>query len=203
MSAEPPVPTTSSSVTQDERDSTGRVPAFAAHRSALWLIGATCALLVALTIQRYGFTVTGCAWAAAQVLLGFIAAWDVVTRRILNVVLLPASVLVFVLRAAFVQSALVECVVAGLLAFLVFVVLAVAVRGGLGMGDVKLAGFIGLLLGSAAATALIAGCVAGGLAAAALILTGRAGRTSTFAYGPYLALGAALTIVVSSPPPLY
>jgi leader peptidase (prepilin peptidase)/N-methyltransferase len=178
-------------------------PELAAHRVALCLIGGTTIVLVGLTVHRYGFTTNGCAWAAAQLLLGYIAAWDVITRRILNVVLLPASVLALCLRAAFVQSALLECVVAGVLAFVVFVVLAAAFRGGLGMGDVKLAGFIGLLLGSAAGEALIAGCIAGGVAAAALVVSGRAGRTSTFAYGPYLALGAALTILVGSPPPLY
>ncbi len=93
--------------------------------------------------------------------------------------------------------------IAAVAAFAVFLVLAVAVRGGMGMGDVKLAGLIGLLLGRATPGGLIAGVVAGGLAASLLLLSGRAGRRSTFAYGPYLALGCAVWIVVGHPPPLY
>jgi leader peptidase (prepilin peptidase)/N-methyltransferase len=37
---------------------------------------------------------------------------------------------------------------------------------------------------------MLAGIMAGGVAAAVLLLTRRAGRKDAFAYGPYLALGA-------------
>jgi leader peptidase (prepilin peptidase)/N-methyltransferase len=125
------------------------------------------------------------------------------TRRILNVVLLPAALIVIAVRAAFAPSALEESLVAGVLAFAVFFVLAVAFRSGLGMGDVKFAGLLGLLLGRTVLGALLTGCVAGGIAALLLVLTKRAGRKSTFAYGPYLALGGGLWILVGSPPPLF
>jgi leader peptidase (prepilin peptidase)/N-methyltransferase len=174
-----------------------------AHRRALAGIAFATAVAVAITLHHYGVSANGLGWSATQLLLGFIAAWDVMTRRILNVVVLPASLIVIAVRAAFVSSALVESLVAGLLAFIVFLVLSVASRSGLGMGDVKLAGLLGLLLGRAAVGALLAGTVAGGLAAAVLVMSGRAGRKSTFAYGPYLALGGALWIVVGDPPHLF
>jgi len=179
------------------------VPLDWAHSRVVWVVALIGLGLVALTLQHYGLTANGILWAGAQVLLTFIAAFDFLTRRILNVVLLPAAVAALVLRGAFVPSSLLECCLAGVIAFVCFVVLAVAFRGGLGMGDVKLAGFLGFLLGGAVVAALIGGCVLGGVAAAALIAGGRANRASTFAYGPYLALGAALTIVFGSPPPLY
>jgi leader peptidase (prepilin peptidase)/N-methyltransferase len=158
--------------------------------------------MVALTLRHYGVTGNGVSWSAAQLLLGFIAGWDVLTRRILNVVILPAALAAVAVRAVLVPSALSESVIAGAIAFGVFLVLAIVARGGLGMGDVKLAGLLGLLLGRAVVGALLAGCVAGGVGAALLVVSGRAGRKSTFAYGPYLALGGALWILFGAPPDL-
>jgi leader peptidase (prepilin peptidase)/N-methyltransferase len=172
------------------------------RRAVLGTIAIGTVVAVALTIHHYGATADGLVWSMAQVLLGFVAAWDVVTRRILNVVVLPAAVVVVLLRAVFAPSGLTESLVAGVVAFAVFLVLSIVVQGGLGMGDVKLAGLIGLLLGNAAFGALLTGCVAGGIAAAVLVATGRKGRKSTFAYGPYLALGGAVWIIVGHPPPL-
>jgi leader peptidase (prepilin peptidase)/N-methyltransferase len=159
--------------------------------------------MAALTLARYGVTADGLGWSVAQLLLGFIAGWDLLTRRILNVVVLPASLIVIALRAAFAPSVLPESLISGAVAFLVFLVLVIAFGEGLGMGDMKLAGLLGLLLGRAAVGALLAGCVAGGVAAALLVLSGRADRKSTFAYGPYLALGGALWILVGAPPALF
>lgn len=63
-------------------------------------------------------------------------------------------------------------------------------RGALGLGDVKLEAALGALLGFPAVLAgMLAGILLGGLAAAGLLLTGRAGRRDPFAYGPWLALG--------------
>jgi len=63
----------------------------------------------------------------------------------------------------------------------------------MGFGDVKLAGLIGLGLGSQGlryvAVAGVLGLLAGGLGGAALLLLGRA-RRSAFSYGPFLVAGA-------------
>jgi leader peptidase (prepilin peptidase)/N-methyltransferase len=72
-------------------------------------------------------------------------------------------------------------------------------RGQLGLGDVKLAAFAGAVLGGrATATFLMAGTVFVALAALVLLLRGR-DRRSTFAYGPYLAAGAAFAVLVRGP----
>jgi prepilin signal peptidase PulO-like enzyme (type II secretory pathway) len=73
----------------------------------------------------------------------------------------------------------------------IFFGLAVLGRGALGIGDVKLEAAAGALLGfPVALAAIFAGILAGGVAAIFLLLIRRAGRKDTFAYGPYLALGA-------------
>ena len=72
--------------------------------------------------------------------------------------------------------------------------------GGLGLGDVKLAGVLAALLGwwdwRAAAIGLAAGFVLGGIAAAILLITRRADRHSHIAFGPAMVAGAYLTCVV-------
>lgn len=68
---------------------------------------------------------------------------------------------------------------------------------GFGFGDVKLAGLIGLILGFPAVLyGLLVGMVLGGLAAAWLLLSKRAGLRSAMAYGPYLAGGAIVEMLI-------
>jgi len=74
---------------------------------------------------------------------------------------------------------------------------------GLGLGDVKLAGVLGGLLGwfswVAAVYGLLAGFVLGGLVAVVLLLVRRADRRSTISFGPAMVAGAylvALTLPV-------
>ena len=73
---------------------------------------------------------------------------------------------------------------------------------GMGMGDVKLAGLIGLVLGSIGldlvAVAAGMGILLGGAGAIVALLTG-AGRKSAIPFGPFLAAGAVIAIFVGRP----
>jgi leader peptidase (prepilin peptidase)/N-methyltransferase len=72
---------------------------------------------------------------------------------------------------------------------------ALASPRGMGMGDVKLAGLIGLVLGSLALRLVLVaagvGIVLGGLAAIGALLTG-SGRKHAIPFGPFLASGAVI-----------
>jgi leader peptidase (prepilin peptidase) / N-methyltransferase len=82
------------------------------------------------------------------------------------------------------------------LGFGFLLLLAVLVRGGMGLGDVKLAAVIGLFLGYPwVGMGLMLAFLAGGLAGALLILLRVVGRKDVIPFGPYLALGAALTVI--------
>lgn len=164
---------------------------------------ATAALLVALTLAHFGVTPNGVAWSVVQVVLVVIAWIDLRGRRIPNVVVLPLTAGAIAARLTFARGSIVEVIVAASVAFIVFLALGVVVRGGLGMGDVKLAAAEGALLGRVAFDALLLGVVIGGLAALTLVATRRAGRRSTYAYGPYLVLGAMVAILVWHPPRLF
>src|ERR1035437_2059719 len=69
---------------------------------------------------------------------------------------------------------------------------ALAYPGGMGMGDVKLAGVMGLFLGAAVAPAIMVALVSGVVLGAVVIARKGAqeGRKTAIPFGPFLALGA-------------
>jgi leader peptidase (prepilin peptidase)/N-methyltransferase len=75
---------------------------------------------------------------------------------------------------------------------------ALAYPAGMGMGDVKLLGMIGLFLGPSAVVGLFAALIASVLTG--VVIAGRAGvrgaRKTALPFGPYLAAGAILAAVV-------
>jgi leader peptidase (prepilin peptidase)/N-methyltransferase len=158
--------------------------------------------LALATFAVLGGGINALAWACVQVVLVALAAFDLATRRLPNAITLPCSVAALALRALFERSELVEVTVAGAAAFTAFFALAIVLRGGFGMGDVKLAGMLGFLLGVAVLPALLIGIVAGGVASVALLAASRARLKSSIAYGPYLAAGGAVAILAFNPPNL-
>ena len=154
------------------------------------------------TVVRFGSGADAAAFAAVQVVLVTLAAVDLATRRLPNVITVPTALVAIALRVAFERSELAGAALAGVAALLVFAALSLAMRGGLGMGDVKLAAMLGFVLGSVVVPALMIGILAGALASVALLATRRASLKSAIAYGPYLALGGAIAILAFHPPPL-
>ena len=77
--------------------------------------------------------------------------------------------------------------------------LAAAEPGGMGFGDVKLAGVLGAVLGCAGWSALAVGAFAafviGGLVGVALVATGVLRRRGHLPFGPFMLAGAALGVV--------
>ena len=75
---------------------------------------------------------------------------------------------------------------------------AIAYPGGMGMGDVKLAAVMGLLLGRAVAPAILIALLAGVAAGVAVIARKGAaeGRKTAIPFGPFLALGAVAGVFV-------
>jgi leader peptidase (prepilin peptidase) / N-methyltransferase len=86
-------------------------------------------------------------------------------------------------------------------AWLLFAVQALAYPAGVGWGDVKLSGVIGLYLGWLGIGPLVAGVFAGYLLAAVtgagLLIARRASRGSPIPFGPFLLAGALLAILLS------
>jgi leader peptidase (prepilin peptidase)/N-methyltransferase len=78
---------------------------------------------------------------------------------------------------------------------------ALAYPGGMGMGDVKLAAVLGLLLGRAVAPAILIALVSGVLVGAVVIARKgrREGRKTAVPFGPFLAIGALAAVFAGQP----
>jgi leader peptidase (prepilin peptidase)/N-methyltransferase len=94
--------------------------------------------------------------------------------------------------------------VAGMAAlFAFYFVLWYVKPGGMGFGDVRLAGVLGLYLGwlgwGSLLVGLFAGFLFGGLTGLALMAVGRAGRKSRIPYGPFMLAGAFVAVLAGQP----
>jgi len=136
-----------------------------------------------------------------------LAIIDVETHKLPNVIVLPGYAVGVALlgTAALLQGDLVGlgrmAAGAGIL-FAFYFVLAMISPRGMGMGDVKLAGVLGLFLGSLGWGQLAVGAgaafVLGGLFSIILLITRRAGRKSGIPFGPWMLLGAWVGIFAGS-----
>jgi leader peptidase (prepilin peptidase)/N-methyltransferase len=116
---------------------------------------------------------------------------DIDHRIIPNRLLAPFAILALVIAVALDRDFLVEQLIAAL-AGAGFFFLAVLVKpGGMGMGDVKLAGVMGLYLGRAVGPAIFIGMIVGALAGVVVIARkgAAAGRKTKIPFGPALAFG--------------
>ena len=88
---------------------------------------------------------------------------------------------------------------AGAIGFVLLFLLAIVSRGGMGWGDVKLAGLIGLATGFPMVfLALIMGAILGGIVAIVLLATGKKGRKGAIPFGPFLAVSTMATLLWGS-----
>ena len=134
--------------------------------------------------------------AATSVVLSLI---DVDTHRLPNSIVLPGYLVGLALfgGAAVLNddpTSFITAVVGSASAFALYLTIAVIAPGGMGLGDVKLAGVIGLFLGSLGWAPLIVGVFAafilGGLYGVALLLLRRAGRGAGIPFGPWMLIAA-------------
>ncbi len=90
--------------------------------------------------------------------------------------------------------ALIRALIGGAAMLAVYLVLVLIYPTGMGLGDVKLAGVLGLYLGFFGWGSLLSGFFApfllGGLFAIGLLVAGRVGRKSGIPFGPWMVLGA-------------
>jgi leader peptidase (prepilin peptidase) / N-methyltransferase len=157
----------------------------------LALVTAATALLAAASGAVYGFTVEAAIAAFFCCVLVIVTRADFEHRLIPNRVVLPAAGVLLVVRTLDEPSLAwaLGAVGAGVALFLVVL----AYPAGMGMGDVKLAAYLGAGLGASVAVALFAGFVAAFFPAIVLLLRhGRAARKRAIPLGPFLALGGVI-----------
>jgi leader peptidase (prepilin peptidase) / N-methyltransferase len=143
---------------------------------------------------------------AARIVLGLllvtvlipITLIDLDHRIIPNKITGPAAVAALIAIAALDPDFLLEAVIGGLAGGGFFFIAAVLYPRGMGMGDVKLAGVLGVYLGRAVAPAILIALIAGVMVGAAIIARkgAKEGRKTAVPFGPFLALGGIVAFFV-------
>ena len=185
------------------------VPTGTAPRRPSLVISVTAAAVVidALISSRLGATATLPAYLYLGTIGAVLAAVDATSRRLPDAIIVPsypiaAALLTVAAAATGNWTALgraglaMTCLAAGYLA------LALARPGGMGGGDIKLAGLLGLSLGwlgwTAVTTATLAAFGLAALGVAIRRVTGRTVLDGRIAFGPYMIAGALLAVVTAA-----
>lgn len=175
------------------------------------IVEASTGLLFAAVTAGLGLTWALPAYLFMTAVAVALALIDLQTRRLPDVIVLPAyPVLLALLTLASANpggpsdwSALLRAALAGAVLFVVYFVLWFVYPGGMGYGDVKLAGLLGLALGWIGWGPVVVGGFAafllGGLYGLGLIAARRGGGKTAVAFGPWMLLGAALGVAVGVP----
>lgn len=148
------------------------------------------------------------AWALAATIVAFLyfaavsialALIDLDTRRLPNSIVLPSYLVAggLLTVAAWLSDSwpsLLRAAIAMAALYAFYFLLRIVRPGGMGGGDVKLAGLVGIYLGWISWSAVVVGGFAafliGGIVGVALIIMRKAGRKTAIPFGPYMLLGA-------------
>jgi leader peptidase (prepilin peptidase)/N-methyltransferase len=165
---------------------TPRSPRLALVTVGTALLGGACGL-------AFGFTADAVIGAAFCWVLVVITRTDLEHRLIPDRIVLPATLLVLAARTA--DDPSIEWILAGVGASLFLFVFVLVYPKGIGMGDVKLAAFMGVSLGTSVVVALFLGFIAAFIPSAVLLVRhGRVAFKHAIPLGPFLALGSVVAL---------
>jgi len=165
------------------------------------LVEALCALLCVAAVLAGDSTATVTLNVALILLLVPVALIDLEHRIIPNRLTALGAVLAIGIGTALDPSGEPTRLIAGAGAGGALLLAALAYPGGMGMGDVKLAGVMGLFLGSAVVPAMLIALLAGVLYGALVMVRkgAQAGRKTAIPFGPFLAFGSLIAVFAGDP----
>lgn len=141
----------------------------------------------------FGFSAEAIVDVLACAVLVAVTVTDLERRIVPNRIIVPALVVALIVQTALDPS--VEWVIASLAAGGFYLIAALIYPAGIGMGDVKLAAFLGAWLGTSVIVALFAASLLALLPALAIIgMRGKAGRKVGIPFAPFLAGGALIAL---------
>jgi len=150
---------------------------------------------------RYGPTVQSGFFATYTAIFALVTITDLERRVILNVVTLPAMALAMIGSFFTGNTAWWSALLGGLLGYVFFLIAALVGNlllgpGALGGGDVKLAAFVGLVVGfPLVVEALVLTILSGGLISLLLLVTRLRSLRDPIPYGPFLVIGGWVTML--------
>jgi leader peptidase (prepilin peptidase)/N-methyltransferase len=150
-------------------------------------------VLTATCFAVFGISAEAFVDAIACGVLVAVSVVDLERRIVPNRIIVPALVVALVVQTA--RDPSVEWIAASLAAGGFYFIAALVYPAGLGMGDVKLAAFLGAWLGAPVIVALFAGSILAVLPAVVILVRhGRAGRKVGIPFAPFLAGGAIIAL---------
>ncbi len=151
------------------------------------------AALVAACVAAFGLSFEALVDALGCGVLVVVSVTDLERRIVPNRVVVPALVVALVVQT--IRDPSPEWVVASLGAGGFYFLAALIYPAGIGMGDVKLAAFLGAWLGASVIVALFAGSMLALIPAVVIVaLHGKAGRKVGIPFAPFLAGGAVIAL---------
>jgi leader peptidase (prepilin peptidase)/N-methyltransferase len=160
------------------------------------LVEALTALLFVAVGLKIGIEDTLLPALALTITLVAAAETDFEHRIIPNRLMATSAVAAVALWAVVEPGRLPENLIAGAAAGGFLLVAALAYPAGMGMGDVKLTGVMGLYLGTSVAAAMFVGFAAGALVGIAImVVRGASARKQGVPFGPFLALGGIVALL--------
>lgn len=132
-------------------------------------------------------------------MLAAVTLTDLEQRIIPNKILIAGAIVALAIIVPTDPGSLPERAIAAAAAGGLFFLAALAYPGGMGLGDVKLAATMGLFLGRAVAPAILFALIAGSAVGLALLARhGSGARKMAIPFGPFLALGAVIAMLVGN-----
>ena len=154
------------------------------------------AVLFALAAHRFGPTPDFIPALLLLAALVVITGIDLDHQIIPDVITLPGVAAGAAISIAIHPSRWVDTVLGIVVGGGLFFVIILASRGGMGGGDMKLGAMLGAFLGwKLVLLAILLGVFAGGAVAITLLMSGSKGRKDPVPFGPFLALGAVLSLL--------
>lgn len=151
------------------------------------------ASLVVACFAVFGLSLEALVNALACAVLVAVSVVDLERRIVPNRIIVPALAVALVVQTA--RDPSIEWIAASLAAGGFYFIAALIYPAGLGMGDVKLAAFLGAWLGAPVIVALFAGSLLALVPAVVIIATrGKAGRKVGIPFAPFLAGGAVIAL---------
>jgi leader peptidase (prepilin peptidase) / N-methyltransferase len=180
--------------TGEQAGAAGRNLSLAPERVSRLRIALACAAVILAVACFVVFDpVEAAIGAAGCAVLAAVTATDLERRIVPNRIVVPATVLA--LLAQTLRDPGVEWLLASLAAGGLLFLAALAYPAGMGMGDVKLAAFLGAWLGWDVFAALFVGILAALVPAVAILVRhGSAGRKMGIPFAPFLALGGVVAL---------
>jgi len=166
-------------------------------------------LLLAFTYWQYGLSVEFVVTTFYCYLFIVLGVIDLEHKLILNKIVYPAAVVALIISVFLPQPGIIDVslpwpkivngIIGGAIGFAFLLIPAIIYRGGMGWGDIKMAGLIGLVTGfPLVIVAILMAVILGGLVAGFLLLLKIRKRKEAIPFGPFLSLATMATLLWGS-----